>query len=276
MDGQGVRTIAELAAAASVAKPFVIEGAGYKRLAHCREINSEDGIPAREWSFETLPCATPAADPLLVHTLTGFADHVTANRDGHTLSDLIVSVVDPTRVVLVGKVHGEIPQHDVFLVARFEELIRGTSTAYVAVHTREITFDFGTWMRPDAFNVALQCLFQETEGRATVLEVVGNLKCEGVTAYEDDGVTQGVVASAGIRLGRLVAVPNPVTLTPWRTFREIDQPESKFVLRVKGDPDQIPEIALFEADGGAWRLEAIERIAAFLRPRIPTEVVIVA
>jgi hypothetical protein len=40
----------------------------------------------------------------------------------------------------------------------------------------------------------------------------------------------------------------------------VEQPESKFVLRIKDGP----QIALFEADGGEWRLAAMLRIKKFL------------
>jgi hypothetical protein len=273
MDGPGVVKIADLAAQAAIAKPYVIEGPGYKKLAHCSDSIGEDGQPVREWIFDQLPVSEPAADPIVVHTLTGFADIITANRDGLNLTDLLCVVIDHARVALLSRVHGTIPAHDVIAVARFEELIKNGGGVVTA---RSVEFGFGYWQDPQTFNIALQCLFEATDERDRVLEIVGNLKNEGVTSYEDDGVSQAVVASAGVRLGRLVKVPNPVTLAPWRTFREVEQPESRFVLRVKGEPDEVPSIALFEADGGAWKLVAIERIASFLRPRVPSEVVVVA
>jgi len=61
-----------------------------------------------------------------------------------------------------------------------------------------------------------------------------------------------------------IKVPNPVVLAPFRTFREIAQPESKFVFRMQ----QGPRCALFEADGGAWRLEAMKRSKAYLEEEL--------
>jgi hypothetical protein len=61
-----------------------------------------------------------------------------------------------------------------------------------------------------------------------------------------------------------------VKLAPYRTFREIAQPASLFVLRLQtsrhGDK---PECALFEADGGQWKLEAIQALATYLRTALP-------
>lgn len=62
------------------------------------------------------------------------------------------------------------------------------------------------------------------------------------------------------------ASPNPVTLAPYRTFREIAQPESQFVFRLRGGVEgALPHAALFEADGAEWKLAAVGRIASFLR-----------
>jgi len=74
------------------------------------------------------------------------------------------------------------------------------------------------------------------------------------------------------------AVPNPVTLLPYRTFNEIAQPPGRFVLRMKSGvaSGQRPAVALFEADGGAWQLEAIRRIRDWLRMNVPEEVAVIA
>ena len=54
--------------------------------------------------------------------------------------------------------------------------------------------------------------------------------------------------------------PNPVTLRPYRTFNEVEQPASQFVFRI----NKSANLALFEADGGKWQLEAISNIADYL------------
>ncbi|HUW08460.1 MAG TPA: hypothetical protein VM537_01965, partial [Anaerolineae bacterium] len=79
-------------------------------------------------------------------------------------------------------------------------------------------------------------------------------------------VSQTVSVRRGMSQTTQVVVPNPVTLKPYRTFREIDQPESPFLLRARNPKNEegVPEFALFEADGGAWRLTAVERIKDYL------------
>lgn len=64
-----------------------------------------------------------------------------------------------------------------------------------------------------------------------------------------------------------------VRLSPYRTFREIAQPESQFLLRIKTGDNGAVQAALFEADGGAWRNEARLRIAAYLKEHIKVSVI---
>ena len=92
------------------------------------------------------------------------------------------------------------------------------------------------------------------------MKVVGNIKEENVRQVGDDGVSQSVVAKTGVATVEDVKVPNPVILAPYRTFVEVDQPESAFVFRMKNGP----LAALFEADGGAWRNSAIEAVSSYL------------
>lgn len=59
-------------------------------------------------------------------------------------------------------------------------------------------------------------------------------------------------------------VPSPVHLKPYRTFDEIDQPESDFIFRVQSNKFDGITCALFSADGGAWKTEAKQRIKEYL------------
>ena len=53
-------------------------------------------------------------------------------------------------------------------------------------------------------------------------------------------------------------------LRPYRTFLEINQPESFFVVRARqGKP--LPEFSVHLADAGLWKLMAIEAIKDFFK-----------
>jgi hypothetical protein len=110
-----------------------------------------------------------------------------------------------------------------------------------------------------------------TEWSTRILALAGNLKAGREVTTQDDGVSQTATVKAGVTLVDTAKVPNPVPLKPYRTFIEVNQPESSFVLRLKQGyrENELPSIALFEADGGAWRLEAIQSIAQYLRTALP-------
>lgn len=76
---------------------------------------------------------------------------------------------------------------------------------------------------------------------------------------KDNGITQQVKVQTGIQLAGMENIRPIVRLEPYRTFPEIDQPESDFLLRVKDD-----QVGIFEADGGMWKLYAKTLIKAYL------------
>lgn len=64
---------------------------------------------------------------------------------------------------------------------------------------------------------------------------------------------------------------NPVTLRPYRTFLEVEQPESKFIFRIREGSDGQPMFKLVEADGGLWKYEAVDAIKKYLTENLPEE-----
>lgn len=65
-------------------------------------------------------------------------------------------------------------------------------------------------------------------------------------------------------------MPNPVKLRPYRTFMEIEQPESAYVFRVK-DSEKGPYFKLVEADGGLWKSIVMKRIKEYLEYELNDE-----
>lgn len=107
--------------------------------------------------------------------------------------------------------------------------------------------------------IQLRSLFHPNEGTEYLLNLLSRIDVsEGVTSA-DNGVTQTVTARQGVSLKEKVAINPRVNLQPFRTFLEVDQPESEFLLRVNDSGN----VGLFEADGGVWKLEAKRNIAAY-------------
>jgi hypothetical protein len=233
--GTAVKEIAELAT--QVPQVVTVDGQEYARL-QLVDMRKPD----------------PEPKPIVVHTLTGLVDYVAANRDGVNFGDCVVHVVDEQTVELVAQLRGRFMQRYGYLTAEAPDPIKAAP----------LGFHFGTFLTLEPFNIALQSLFEDGYDKAPVLEVLGNIRSAAEIQRNDDGATQNVTVRAGVHLADTKTVPNPVMLAPYRTFLEVEQPASRFVLRLK-QKDEGTEVgaALFEADGGLWRSTAIARIAAY-------------
>jgi hypothetical protein len=131
---------------------------------------------------------------------------------------------------------------------------------YVSAQAFDYKFPFGKYMGVEAFIIGLQSSFIQDDTTANIMKLVGNMTKVSEVGVKDDGVTQRVEAKVGLAKVENISVPNPVRLRPYRTFIEIEQPASNFILRVNSDH----QCALYEADGGAWQIEAMKNIKGFL------------
>lgn len=239
---QAAVVIAELAQEAQAAGPRVIE------------------IDGQHYSTTELHPVQPpkyAPDALRVHTLAAFAEYVgSGDFKPEEFGYHAVHVVGPSEVELLSSL-GTAPLYQRLCYARATALPRMEG------------FKFGEFRELEAMVIALQALFQDTPDRGIALKLLGTVKDEAIATQLDDGVTQTVTAAAGIALVDRTAVPNPVQLAPYRTFPEIEQPVSPFVLRLRKDAQRGIVAALFEADGGAWRHDAIAGIAGYLSVLLP-------
>ena len=124
-------------------------------------------------------------------------------------------------------------------------------------------FRYGNYYGQEEFLIEMQANFEVTPDLETILKVAGNVEAKTTANYGDDGVTQKTTIKQGIASKADVLVPNPVTLTPYRTFLEVKQPSSEFVFRIK-DNGGAPAFMLVEAEGGLWRAEAMQNIKEYL------------
>ena len=134
---------------------------------------------------------------------------------------------------------------------------------------RRPSFDFGRWTSYEDFVIALRSLFIENEDSKELLNLIKNITNSNAVETEDDGVTQKIVQKNGTSLGlgwgkSVTPIRN---LIPYRTFIEIEQPASDFLFRIKET-----SFALFEADGGAWKMEAQANIRKYFEGALSKEI----
>jgi len=184
--------------------------------------------------------------PLVLFTVQAVVDYLAANIDD--IKQCSILIVGPCRVEVIGPLQPE-NANERFL--------------YAVAKSVYSPFVFNRFMPVDDFIVALQSLFEHNETRENLLSIIGNLANEHIAQTHDDGISQAVQIKSGITTKTAVTLENPVTLQPYRTFPEIEQPISQFVIRFKNINEQM-NVALYEADGGMWQLTAIYRIKTWL------------
>lgn len=115
------------------------------------------------------------------------------------------------------------------------------------------------WRGHEEAIIQLMSLFVPNEGSKYMLDLLSKMTVENGVTTKDNGVSQVVEAKQGVALKEMVAVKPRVSLIPFRTFLEVPQPESDFLLRV----DESGRIGLFEADGGVWKMEARRNVVNY-------------
>ena len=135
--------------------------------------------------------------------------------------------------------------------------------------TETISFQFGKFMLQDQFIIGLLSCFVASDERNDLVRLAGAAKAEAISISHDDGISQEITVQGGAHLVDRKLAKNLVKLAPYRTFREIEQPSSEFLFRLQQSSETtMPTFALFESDGGQWRLKAIEDIARKLRAEL--------
>lgn len=120
------------------------------------------------------------------------------------------------------------------------------------------------WRDREAALIELRSLFIPNEGTAYLLDLLSKISDESKVSTNDNGVTQTVEAKSGVALNAFVDVKPRVMLRPFRSFLEVEQPESEFLLRVDAEKG----VGFFEADGGIWKLEAKRNIAEYFNTNL--------
>lgn len=120
------------------------------------------------------------------------------------------------------------------------------------------------WRDQQSAIIEIKSRFIPTEDSEYLLGLISRMKKEEGVRSDDNGVSQTVTAKSGVSLVAVEGVKPRLTLRPFRTFREVEQPDSEFILRL----DDNGRVGLFEADGGIWRMEAKDNIAAYFETRL--------
>ena len=230
-------------------EPDIKEIYGRKYLWHngrLEEIEQPDPLP------EYYP------DEFVASTLDGLIEWIKADTDklfDYENPKALVVVTSPTRVVVLSHAQGEEKRR-----------IQYARCTYEAPQ-----IPFGEFRESDYWNAKLQSCFLKDDCRDIVLKIVNNMTEEQSVKTADDGISQRVTITSGVQGVDTSVFQNPAWLRPMRTFPEVTQPVSPFVVRFK----EGKQTALLEADGGKWKVEAIQTVGKYLSEKLALANVVV-
>ena len=215
--------------------------------------------------------------------IVGLKDNKTYNIGDQTYSDNELKPVEAPRYYLRGVEFSSLDAIIKMVKAELSMFTDGTFPLYVRVTDyktvdvfsapddrarrewpysavcKDSSFKEGYRTQQEAI-IELRSRFFPTDDVNYLLSLISTINNEQGVKSEDNGVTQTITAKSGVSMLQTVAIKPRVLLQPFRTFREVPQPESEFILRL----DEHGNVGLYEADGGVWKMEAKDNILEFL------------
>ena len=115
--------------------------------------------------------------------------------------------------------------------------------------------------------IALRTRFQKTADTEYALKLLSDITTGSKVTFNDNGVATSVVTKKGIDLQSNTTIRPIISLRPYRTFQEVEQPASEFLIRINER-----NITFVEADGGMWKLTARNTVKKYLEQALSAEI----
>lgn len=192
------------------------------------------------------------AKTLTTKSLSGLVEYLKSKFDDpvNVPDPLLIHVEGPTTVNVYSKLDAD---------RRRESIVAATASLD--------SFPYGRWQDSEEFIINVLSLIQRDLDADAIRQCASQIRIEGGADLSDNGVSQTVTVKEGATLDK-AEVPSPADLRPYRTFLEVDQPSSPFIFRINKRGD----CALFEADGGIWRHEAMGNVKEYLEGELSEEI----
>lgn len=138
---------------------------------------------------------------------------------------------------------------------------------YVAKATDVPGWDDSVKLGFEEAQIALRTRFQHTADADYALKLLSDISTGAKVVYNDNGIATTVTTQKGVALQTNTQIKPLLSLRPYRTFQEVEQPESIFLLRVNERG-----ISFTEADGGMWKLKARETVKNYFCENLEKEI----
>lgn len=186
----------------------------------------------------------PRVPTLTFHTLDGLVNALRAEYKNFC-GPILIDVTD---------------EENITVFSAISDIDRQREVPY-KVRAEVVDIPFDRKLDYETMMITLKSKFVDTPELRDLVQLLGTITEENNAMLSDDGFTQTVVVRKGIALKDNKAVNPIVELKPYRTFCEVEQPESEFLIRLS----EGGYVALYEADGGAWKLQARRNVADYLK-----------
>lgn len=192
----------------------------------------------------------PALHTIKSRTLGSIMDYVAngmVGRDGLAIDNLFVHIANPQTVYLVEG------------AAKSANKDRLTPLMAVAPEYRH---KWGADLELSDAIIYLRTCYQPSEELDALVRTLSCVTGESSFEISDDGLSQDVVIKQSVTSKSKTAVKAIVTLRPYRTFAEIDQPEMRFMLRLT-KPKEAPVAARLIPieDGGTVEITRLASVS---------------
>lgn len=224
------------------------------------DVKRQETIEIDGRTYETRglsPVKEPIIKCLSIHTLQGIVDFFSNDSEIQDENKIFIHIKGHNEVSLISFPLGTWKQREIYLQATLPD---------------EKRFHFNDWMPIEDMIIELLSKMVMTENLTSLIDYLSRVEDVTSRVSEDNGI--GQITTTTTKIGGVYKqeeeAPRRKTLIPYRTFMEIDpQPESEFVFRIRKGKVGIIECALFDADSGKWKLEAIQGIRTYFEDKLP-------
>ncbi len=234
LDGGAVQQVERLALAGQIAQPTIKIGESDYTAQTLHRVKPFHALPETQ-SFQTLKA------------MVEFLGLEARQKPG-----MYLHVLDYNKVELTGPLESE-------------DLKSPTYALTVCPLGNDFKFD--TFMPVEEMVIKVRTLFAPNPDMDKLVALLINVDSTETVKQKDDGVQQSVtIKKGGSSVEREFTTNQGIfQLQPFRTFQEIAQPVGEFLFRIKTDPERGASAAIFSAGGNAWKLDAIDKIKAYLK-----------
>jgi len=198
-------------------------------------------------------------EPLEVGSLTGLIEYL---KNADPASELW-----PRAGVVTGQYVVHIPSYNHVNVLSGLEYTHMTRRRFIEASVAKSVFPERNFLPIESFIIAVLTNFVQTSEREELLKFVSAIRVQASREEIDEGVSQKVTVKTGITTIADAVVPNPVTLRPYVTFAEIEQPEQSYAFRIDGcsKPGDPITCGLFPIKSNEWKTRAVNSIREYLK-----------